>query len=98
MTTDPPASWRNPTEALRVVLHLEHLKGTLLTAAVVGTVLFAINQLDTVLGGQATTATWVKTGITYLVPFCVANIGCWSEPTAVEGDARGSRGGQRDSQ
>jgi len=75
MTTDPPASWRTPTEALRVVLHLEHLKGTLLTAAVVGTVLFAINQLDTVLGGQATTATWVKTGITYLVPFCVANIG-----------------------
>jgi len=59
MTTDPAASWRTPTEALRVVLHLEHLKGTLLTAAVVGTVLFAINQLDTVLGGQATTATYV---------------------------------------
>lgn len=75
MTTDPPASWRTPIEALRVVAHLEHLRGTLLTAAVVGTVLFVINHLDTVLGGQATTATWVKTGITYLVPFCVANVG-----------------------
>ncbi len=49
-------------------------RGTLLTAAVV-TVLFVINHLDTVLDGQATTATWVTTGITYLVPFCVANIG-----------------------
>ena len=38
-------------------------RGTLLTAAVV-TVLFVINHLDTVLDGQATTATWVTTGIT----------------------------------
>ncbi|HEU5007050.1 MAG TPA: nitrate/nitrite transporter NrtS [Jatrophihabitantaceae bacterium] len=47
----------------------------MLTALVVGTVLFAINQLDTVLGGHADTGTWVKTGLTYLVPFCVANTG-----------------------
>lgn len=75
MTTDPPESWRTPRQALRVVLHRHHLKGTLLTSVVVGSVLFVINHLDTVLGGAATTATWVKTGITYLVPFCVANIG-----------------------
>jgi hypothetical protein len=58
-----------------VVLHRPHLWRTVLTALVVGTVLFAINQLDTVLGGHADTGTWVKTGLTYLVPFCVANTG-----------------------
>lgn len=47
----------------------------MLTAFVVGTILFAINQLDVVLAGQATTGTWIKIGVTYLVPFCVANVG-----------------------
>lgn len=47
----------------------------MLTAVVVGSVLFLIHHLDVVLAGTATTATWVKTGTTYLVPFCVANVG-----------------------
>ena len=41
----------------------------------VGTVLFVINQLDVVVAGDATTATWVKSGVTYLVPFVVSNLG-----------------------
>ena len=41
----------------------------------VGTILFAINQLDVVLRGQATTAVWLKCGLTFLVPFCVSNYG-----------------------
>jgi len=72
---DPRPTWHTPREAVRVVLYPPHLRRTVLTALIVGTVLFAINQLDTVLAGHATTATWVKTGLTYLVPFCVANIG-----------------------
>ena len=57
------------------MLRREHLRRTLITAAIVGTALFAINQLDVVLGGRATPATWVKGGVTYLVPFIVANVG-----------------------
>jgi hypothetical protein len=34
-----------------------------------------INQLDVVLAGRATLAVWLKAGLTYLVPFCVANWG-----------------------
>ena len=58
-----------------MVFHRPHLTRTLLVALVVGTVLFSINQLDVVLAGEATTATWVKSAVTYLVPFCVANYG-----------------------
>ena len=40
-----------------------------------GTVLFCINQLDVVLRGDATTGVWIKSAVTYLVPFCVSNAG-----------------------
>jgi hypothetical protein len=70
-----PAGWSTAREALRLVARPAHLHRTLLTAAIVGTILFAINQLDVVLGGRATWATWVKGGVTYLVPFAVANVG-----------------------
>jgi len=52
-----------------------HLAETIRVALVVGTVLFAINQLDVVLAGKATWATWLKAALTYLVPFLVANYG-----------------------
>jgi hypothetical protein len=44
-------------EACRVIAYPPHLSPTVLTAFVVGTILFAINQLDVVLAGQATTGT-----------------------------------------
>ena len=66
------SSWR---EAVGVVCHRPHLRTTLLIAVVVGTVLFCINQLDVVLRGDATTAVWIKSAITYLVPFGVSNAG-----------------------
>jgi len=72
---DERLSWRTAGEAVRVVAHRRHLSRTVATAVVVGTILFAINQLDVVLSGRATTGTWLKIGLTYLVPFCVANIG-----------------------
>jgi len=68
-------TWSRWPEAARVVLHPPHLRKTVTTAIVVGTVLFCINQLDVVIRGQASTAVWVKTAVTYLVPFCVSNIG-----------------------
>jgi hypothetical protein len=41
----------------------------------VGTVLFVINQLDVVVRGASTPVVWLKVALTYLVPFCVSNLG-----------------------
>lgn len=68
-------AWRGWREALRVVLWPLHLKRTVVTALLVGTVLFAINQLNVVLDGHANAGVWLKTGVTYLVPFAVSNVG-----------------------
>ncbi len=68
-------SWHTIPEAVRVVLHPPYLRKTVRIALCVGCVLFAINQLDVVLRGQATTIVWIKGGLTFLVPFCVSNFG-----------------------
>ncbi|MGQ0618264.1 MAG: nitrate/nitrite transporter NrtS [Acidimicrobiia bacterium] len=70
-----PPTWSTWAEAARVVLHPPHLGKTVAIALVVGTVLFCINQLDVVLRGDATAVVWLKSGVTYLVPFCVSNAG-----------------------
>lgn len=72
---DEPPTWRTPKEALSVIAHRPHLRKTVTIALVVGTILFCINQLDVVVRGDATTAAWIKTATTYLVPFCVSNAG-----------------------
>lgn len=72
---NPIPTWSTWLEACRVVVYRRHLRATTRIALIVGTVLFAINQLDVVLAGHATTATWVKSGITYFVPFTVSNLG-----------------------
>ena len=72
---DAPLTWRSPKEALSVIAHRPHLRKTITIALVVGTILFCINQLDVVVRGEATTAVWIKTATTYLVPFCVSNAG-----------------------
>ncbi|MGH9130769.1 MAG: nitrate/nitrite transporter NrtS [Acidimicrobiales bacterium] len=68
-------TWRGWRQAFHVLSHPVHLRRTSATAVVVGTVLFAINQLNVVVAGQATTVVWLKTGLTYMVPFAVSNIG-----------------------
>jgi hypothetical protein len=68
-------SWRGWREAVSVVMWPANLKRTVATALIVGTLLFAINQLNGVLAGHATPVVWIKTGVTYLVPFAVANVG-----------------------
>jgi hypothetical protein len=62
-------------DALEIVFRREHLRSTLTIALIVGTVLLAINQLDVILSGDATTVTWIKVGVTYVVPFVVSNLG-----------------------
>lgn len=58
-----------------MVTHRAHLTRTTRIALVVGSVLFAINQLDVVLSGRADAGTYLKAALTYLVPFCVSNYG-----------------------
>lgn len=58
-----------------MVLFPPHLRNTFRAAVVVGTLLFSINQLDVVIRGEATQLVWIKGGVTYLVPFAVANYG-----------------------
>jgi hypothetical protein len=66
------ATWR---EALGVCRYRPHLRKTILIALIVGTIIFSINQLDIVLRHRATLGTYVKSAVTYLVPFCVSNYG-----------------------
>lgn len=58
-----------------MVRHGPHLRRTSVITLIVGTVLFCINQLDVVLRGDATTAVWIKSAVTYVVPFVVSNAG-----------------------
>jgi hypothetical protein len=87
------ATWR---DAVGVVRYRTHLRATSRIALIVGTVLFAINQLDVVVAGQATAVTWVKSAVTYLVPFVVANLGVLTATRRRAVDPRGSdgRGGE----
>lgn len=92
MVDEPGASDRVPqaasagTPALRSRLRMaldycgqpQHLRRTLRIALVVGLLLTAINQLDVILGGHATTATWIKCGLNFVVPFVVSNLGLLS--------------------
>jgi len=44
----------------------------------VGLVLTAINQSGVILGGHATSATWVRCVLNFIVPFVVSNLGLLS--------------------
>jgi hypothetical protein len=62
-------------EILWVCLDVRNLTQCITAALIVGTILFFINQADVVFGGRASTLTWIKIGLSYLVPFFVANYG-----------------------
>lgn len=68
-------TWARPREIPGVIAYPPHLKRSLATALVVGTILFTINQLDVVLADGWTLRVAIKSGLTYLVPFCVTNVG-----------------------
>jgi len=68
-------TWSTAREALRVIAHPAYLRVNLALTVVVGSLLFAINQLDVVLRGDATPVVWIKVLATYLVPFGVSNFG-----------------------
>lgn len=56
----------------------EIVRRALRVAAVVGTLLVALNYTDRFLAGTVTSLDWLKMGLTYGVPYCVSTF------TAVE--------------
>lgn len=66
------------SDALGYCMQRQHLRRTLVIALVVGTILTAINQLDVILRGDATSAVLLKVAANFLVPFVVSNLGLLS--------------------
>jgi hypothetical protein len=62
-------------EALRICARPEHLIRTIRIALVVGVILTVVNQGDVIVGGDASTLTWIKAGGNFVVPFIVSNLG-----------------------
>lgn len=68
-------TWSHPGEALRLFLAGATVRTAWKVAAVVGTILSAVNQGSVIINGHATPATWVRVGVNYLVPFLVSSVG-----------------------
>ncbi len=91
MTTRPVIGWSTSREALGLLVRGRTARTALPAAAVVGTLLSAVNQGAIVVSGDATTATWLRVGANYAIPFCVASLGYLSarRRPAPDPDARG---------
>ena len=79
-------------EAVAYCLRRTHLRRTTRIAFVVGLLLTAINQGAVILGGDASTLTWVRIAANFLIPFVVSNLGLLSGRGAVWASADGRVG------
>lgn len=68
-------TWSQPSQAIGLFLRGRTVRTATPVAIVVGTVLSAVNQGDVVVAGAAGADTWVRVGVNFLVPFCVASFG-----------------------
>jgi hypothetical protein len=68
-------TWNRPSEAVALFLRGHTVRTASPVAAVVGTLLSAVNQGAVVVGGDATVGTWLRIAFNYAVPFVVASIG-----------------------
>ncbi len=68
-------TWESWAQIPAVCLHPRNLASNLVVAAIVGTLLFSINQLDIVLRDGFGPRVWLKASLTFLVPFLVSNYG-----------------------
>jgi hypothetical protein len=69
---------RRAREAVAFCLERRNLRRTTRIALVVGVLLTLINQGSVIFNGHATAATWVRTGLNFVVPFLVSNAGLLS--------------------
>lgn len=65
-------------DAFTFCLQRRNLRRTLPIALVVGVVLTVINQGGVIAAGDATTGTWVRCALNFVVPFLVSNAGLLS--------------------
>jgi hypothetical protein len=72
------ATWSTWREAVSVVVAPKNLRRTVSIALIIGSVFFAMNQLGTIVAGQATALVWLKAAMTYLTPLVVSNFGVLS--------------------
>lgn len=80
--------WNTWPEAIRLFLGGVTLPSCIPVALVVGVILSTINQSDVILGGSATSTTWIKVGMNFVVPLCVSSYGflnaCRAQPIVNE--------------
>lgn len=67
--------WETFPEALGLFLHGATLFSCIPVALIVGLILSTINQGDVIISGAATTGTWLKVIMNFVVPFCVSSYG-----------------------
>jgi hypothetical protein len=67
--------WKAWIEAFRLFFNGEALRFCIPVVLVVGLLLSAINQGDVIASGAATTFTWFKVGMNFVIPFCVSSYG-----------------------
>lgn len=65
-------------DALEFCMQRRNLRRTIRIAVVVGFVLTLINQGTVIAAGHATTATWLRCALNFVVPFLVSNAGMLS--------------------
>ena len=72
---DEDGTWTRPAQALGIFLRGHTLRTAIPVAAIVGTVISAVNQGVVIADGSAGPAVWVWVVVNYLVPFVVSSIG-----------------------
>jgi hypothetical protein len=73
-------------EAVGYCAQPKRLRRTARIALVVGLILTAVNQLQVILGGHATAATWLRCAANFLIPFVVSNLGVLAGRRAAQSD------------
>ena len=73
-------------EAVRYCARPHRLRRTARIALVVGLILTAVNQLQVILDGHATLATWLRCAANFVIPFVVSNLGILAGRRAAQGD------------
>ncbi len=78
MTPSPSPSTGQVRATIAYCARPAHLRRTTRIAVVVGLVLTAVNQGAVIAAGDATTVTWLRCAVNFLVPFVVSNLGLLS--------------------
>lgn len=73
-----PPTWARPLEAIGVCCYRPNLRRTAAIAAVVGSLLVAINQTGQLIHGDIHPALVARILLDYLIPFLVSNAGVLS--------------------